>query len=204
MLWRTPLARVKRTPPAGFILPAQPMLVARPPSGPGWTHEVKHDGFRLLARKEGERVTLWTRHGTKFTDRFPRIAEAVRGLPVGHLLIDGEAVVLRPDGHSDFEALRTKAGATRASYVAFDLLQLDGKDIRKHPIEDRRAELVRIVKGVDGILFSEPIAAEGALVFTKACEMGCEGIVSKRVGSIYWSGRCRNWTKARNPAFQRR
>jgi len=114
-----------------------------------------------------------------------------------------EAVVLRPDGHSDLEALRTKARAAIAAYFAFDLLQINGKDIRQHPIEDRRAELERIVKSADAILFSEPIAAEGALVFRKACEMGLEGIVSKRVGSIYWSGRCRNWTKARNPAFQR-
>jgi bifunctional non-homologous end joining protein LigD len=204
MLWRSAPGRSRRTPPAGFILPAQPMLIAKPPSGPGWTHEVKHDGFRLLARKEGERVTLWTRHGTRFTDRFPRIAETVRGLPVEHVLIDGEAVALRPDGHSDFEAIRTKAGAATAAYVTFDLLQLDGKDIRQHPIEDRRAELERIVTGADAILFSEPISAEGALVFAKACEMGLEGIVSKRVGSIYWSGRCRNWTKTKNPAFQRR
>ena len=100
--------------------------------------------------------------------------------------------------------LRTKAGAATAAYVAFDLLQLAGNDIRHERLEDRRAELQRIVKGVDVILFSESIAAEGALVFKKACEMGLEGIVSKRVGSIYWSGRARNWTKTRNPAFQRR
>ena len=180
------------------------MLVLKPPSGPGWTHEVKHDGYRLLARKEGLRVKLWTRHGTDFTDRFPRIAAAVRGLPIEHVLIDGEAVALRPDGHSDFDALRTKAAAATAGYVAFDLLQIDGKDIRQQRLEDRRAELERIVKGADAILFSESIAAEGVLVFAKACEMGLEGIVSKRVGSMYWSGRARNWTKAKNPAFQRR
>jgi bifunctional non-homologous end joining protein LigD len=180
------------------------MLVDRPPAGPDWVHEVKHDGYRLLGRKQGERVTLWTRYGTKFTDRLPRIAEAVSSLPVEHALIGGEAVVLRPDGHSDFEAMRTKAGAARASYVVFDLLQLDGRDIRQQRLEDWRAELERIVKGADAILFSEAIAAEGGLVFEKACEMGLEGIVSKRVVSSYWSGRCRNWTKARNPAFQRK
>ena len=203
ILWRVS-PRSRRTPPAGFILPAQRMLVDKPPSGPEWTHEVKHDGFRLLARKEGERVTLWSRHGTKFTDRLPRIAEDIRGLAVEHALIDGEAIVIRPDGHSDFEALRTKAGEATAAYVAFDLLQLDGKDIRQQRLEDRRAELERIVKGADAILFSELIEAEGALVFKKACEMGLEGIVSKRVGSMYWSGRARNWTKTLNPAFHRR
>jgi bifunctional non-homologous end joining protein LigD len=204
MLWRSSPARSRRTPPAGFIRPARPLLVARPPSGPDWVHEVKHDGYRLLARKEGERVTLWTRHATNFTDSFPRMAEAVRSLPVDHVLIDGEAVALRPDGSSDFEALRRKAGAATATYVVFDLLQLNSKDIRREPIEDRRAELERIVKAADAILFSESIAAEGELVFRKACELGCEGIISKRIGSIYWSGRCRNWTKARNPGFQRR
>jgi len=115
-----------------------------------------------------------------FTDRLPRIAETIRNLPVENAVIDGEAVALRPDGRSDFEALRTKAGAEAAAYFAFDLLQLNGKDIRQHLIEDRRAELERIVKGAEAILFSEPIAAAGALVFAKACEMGLEGIVSKR------------------------
>jgi bifunctional non-homologous end joining protein LigD len=136
------------------------MLVDKPPPGPGWTHEIKHDGFRLLARKEGQRVTLWSRHGTKFTDRLPRIAEAVRSVPVEQVLIDGEAVVIRPDGHSDFDALRTKAGAATAAYVAFDLLQLDAKDVRHERLEDRRAELERIVKGADAILFSESIVAK--------------------------------------------
>ena len=106
-------------------------------------------------------------------------------------------------GHSDFEAIRTKRGAARATYVAFDLLQLDGKDVRQQPLEDRRAELARIVKGAEAILFSDAIAAEGALVFSKACELGLEGIVSKRLGGAYWSGRCRNWLKVKNPIFER-
>jgi bifunctional non-homologous end joining protein LigD len=92
MLWRT---SPRRTPPAGFILPCQPALVSKPPAGSDWLHEVKHDGYRLLARKEAGRVTLWTRHGTDFTARLPRIAEAVRTLPVDSALSDGEAVVFR-------------------------------------------------------------------------------------------------------------
>jgi hypothetical protein len=85
--------RSRRTPPAGFIQPCQPTLVAYPPAGPGWLHEIKHDGFRILARKEGERVQVWSRRGATFTYRFPAIAQAVRGLNVGRALIDGEAVV---------------------------------------------------------------------------------------------------------------
>jgi bifunctional non-homologous end joining protein LigD len=94
MLWRIS----RRTPPAGFIQPCQPTIVAAPPAGPGWLHEVKHDGYRILARKQGERVEVWSRRGADFTDRFPKIAEAVRKLPAESALIDGEAVAFRPDG----------------------------------------------------------------------------------------------------------
>ena len=154
MLWCISPARSRRTPPAGFIRPCQPLLVARPPAGPGWLHEVKHDGYRLLARKEGERVHLWTRYGADFTDRLPRIAEAVRGLLAESSLIDGEAVAFRPGGHSDFVALLTKSGGAQACLVAFDLLGLDGADLRQRPLEERRDRLALLI---DGVVFSEAI-----------------------------------------------
>ena len=166
-------------------------------------HEVKHDGFRLLGFKDGARVRLWSRHGADFTDRFLRIAEAVRGLPVERALLDGEAVVFRPDGLSDFAALLTRRGGEDASFVVFDLLTLEGEDLRLRPIEERREALSRIVAGLDGVLFSEAIEAEGELVFVKACALGLEGIVSKRAGSFYRSGTSRHWLKCRNPAFVR-
>ena len=158
----------------------------------------------LLARKDAGRVALWSRHATDLTDGFPRIAEAVRSLPADDVLLDGEAVVFRPDGHTDFAALRTKRGADDAQMVVFDLLHIDGEDRRKLPLEVRRAELDALVAGINAIMFSEAIEAEGAVVFAKACEMGLEGIVSKRLGGAYWSGRVRNWVKSKNPAFQRR
>ena len=99
--------------------------------------------------------------------------------------------------------MRTKAGSARACLVAFDLLSLNGADLRQRPLEERRDELSRVVAGVDGILFSEALVAEGALVFAKACKLGLEGIVSKRAGSGYWSGRSRQWLKSKNPAFLR-
>ena len=108
-------ARSRLSPPAGFIQPCQPTLVANPPAGPGWLHEVKHDGYRLLASKAADRVTLWSRYGTDFTDRLRAIADAVARLTVHNALIDGEAVVFRPDGHSDFAALRTKTGGEQAA-----------------------------------------------------------------------------------------
>ena len=131
------------------------------------------------------------------------IAAAMRVLPAD-VVLDGEAVVFRPDGHSDFTALRTKYGAAEAAFVAFDLLRVEGEDRRKEPLEVRRATLESVVAGCDGILLSEAIEAEGALVYAKACEMGLEGIVSKRLGGRYWSGRCRNWVKVKNPSFVRR
>jgi bifunctional non-homologous end joining protein LigD len=111
--------------------------------------------------------------------------------------------VFRPDGHSDFQALLTRRGAERASFVAFDVLQVDGEDQRKLPLEVRRAELHGLLADQNAILFSEAIEADGTLVFAKACAMGLEGIVSKRLGSAYSSGRCRSWLKVKNPAFVR-
>ena len=130
MPWRNS-PRSRRTPPAGFIQPCQPTLVAYPSAGPGWLHEMKHDGYRLVARKDAGRVVLWSRYGTDFTDKLPRIVEAVRNLPVNNALIDGEAVVFHLDGHSDFVALRTKAGGELACLVAFDLLSLECDDLRQ-------------------------------------------------------------------------
>jgi bifunctional non-homologous end joining protein LigD len=165
---------------------------------------MKHDGFRILARKQGARVEVWSRRGALFNDRFPRIAEAVGSLPVDNALIDGEAVVFLPDGHSDFAGLRTKAGGEQASFVAFDLLNLEGDDLRERPLEERRDALARLVVGADAIRFSEALATEGAVVFAHACRLGLEGIVSKRAGSRYKSGPSRNWLKCLSPEFQRR
>ena len=127
----------------------------------------------------------------------------MRSLAVDSVLIDGEAVVFRPDGHGDFVALRTKDGAQRAALVAFDLMSLVGEDLRKLPLETRRARLEALIKSDGAILFSDAIEGDGALVFAKACELGAEGIVSKRLRSAYWSGPCRNWLKVKNPAFAR-
>ncbi len=165
---------------------------------------MKHDGYRLLASKDADRVTLWSRYGTDFTDKMPRIVEAVRALPVDIALIDGEAVEFRPDGHSDFAALRTRAGGEQASFVAFDLLNLDGDDLRQRPLEERREALAQLVAGIDGIQFSQAFAGDGAIVFAHACKLGLEGIVSKRVLSRYRNSPSRNWLKSLNRDFERR
>ena len=201
--WRNS-PRPRPIPPAGFMIPCQPTLVGYPPAGPGWLHEMKHDGYRLVARKAAGQVRLWSRYATDFTDKLPRIAEAVRSLPVDNALIDGEAVVFRPDGHSDFVALRTKAGGELASFVAFDLLSLEGRDLRQQPLADRREALEPLVAGVDSIQFSEAVAGDSATVFAHACKLGLEGIVSKRALSRYHCGTSRNWLKSLSPEFKRR
>jgi bifunctional non-homologous end joining protein LigD len=203
--WRAPAPRWRRSVPPGFIRPCEPALVAYPPAGPGWLHEIKHDGFRILAWKRGERVLVWSRRGADFTDRFSRIAEAVRGLSADEALIDGEAVVFQDDGRSDFHALLTKRGGAQAALVAFDLLRLNGDDLGLRPLEKRREALQRLVarRRGDGILFSDALPEVGAIMFAKACELGLEGIVSKRAGSFYRSGKSRNWLKTKNPNFAR-
>ncbi len=145
-------------------------------------------------------VPWGNRHATNLTEWFPRIVEAFHALPADDVMLDGEAVVIRPDGHSEFAALRTNRGAAIAHLVAFDVLHLDGEDKRKLPLEIRRAELESLVAGIDGIMFSEAIEAEGAIVFAKACERGS----SRSALAAYWSGRVRNWLKVKNPNFQRR
>jgi bifunctional non-homologous end joining protein LigD len=205
-VWRPSPARWRRFTPLGFVRPCEPTLVDRPPAaGAGWLHEVKHDGFRILALKRGERVLVWSRRGADFTDRFFRIADAVRGLNADEAMIDGEAVVLQDDGRSDFHALLTKRGGAQAALVAFDLLRLNGDDLRMRPLEKRREALMRLVarRRGDGILFSDALAEVGAIMFAKACELGLEGIVSKRAGSFYKSGKSRNWLKTKNPDFVR-
>jgi bifunctional non-homologous end joining protein LigD len=148
-------------------------LIARPPD-PGWSHEIKHDGFRIVALKQGALVKVWSRRAADFTGRFQRIAEAVRGLNVDQAMIDGEAVVFQDDGRSDFHALLTKRGWLMASFVAFDLLRLDDDDLRQRPLEKRREALARLIakRRGDGIVFSEALVDEGAVVFAKACQLG--------------------------------
>jgi bifunctional non-homologous end joining protein LigD len=193
MLWRVSPSRSRRIPPVGFIQPARPLLTSKPRSGPEWIHEVKHDGYRLIALKEAARVVLCSRYATDYTDTFLSIANAVRALPVDKALLDGEAIVFRSDGHSDFAALRTNRGAAQACFVVYDLLRFRGEDWRSMPLEVRRARLRLLVAGGDGLTFSEAIEGDGVLVFDHACRLGLEGIVSKRLGGLYASGRCRNW-----------
>jgi bifunctional non-homologous end joining protein LigD len=120
--------------PTAFIEPCLPRAAKQPPAGRGWIHEIKHDGFRIMARRADGRVQLLTRKGTNFASRFPQIIEAMTGLPVRSCLIDGEAIVCNGDGLAVFDLLRSYQHDGAAVLCAFDLLELDGEDLRRTPI----------------------------------------------------------------------
>ena len=181
--------------PGGFE-PCIPTAARVPPSGPGWLHEIKHDGYRLIARREGSRVR---RRGHDWSERFPRIREALASLRARSATIDGEAVVLcHKTGLSLFHELHSGRRDRDVILYAFDLVELDGADLRPFPLIDRKAMLGNLVHG-GGIELAEHIDVDGATVFRHACKLGCEGIVSKQRASPYRSGRVRTWLKTKNP-----
>jgi ATP-dependent DNA ligase len=128
------LLRERTRPGLGIIEPCLPSPAKAPPSGPGWIHEIKHDGFRILAQRDGAGVWLITRHGNDFTSRFPLVASAVAALPARSCVIDGEGIVCDENGLAVFELIRGHDSKTSAVLCAFDLLELDGRDLRRRPI----------------------------------------------------------------------
>jgi ATP-dependent DNA ligase len=187
--------------PTGFIIPAQPVVASRPPSGANWVHEIKHDGYRMIVRRDGPVVRLYSRNGNDWTARLRAIAAAAEQIKAKSFTIDGEAVVLGPDGLSRFEELRSREATHKAILYAFDLIEHDGEDLRDRPFLDRKAALARLLRGIEaGILLNEHVAEDGPIVFAHACRLGAEGIVSKRVDGTYRSGPCLVWIKVRNPA----
>jgi bifunctional non-homologous end joining protein LigD len=185
--------------PYPFSLPTKADKV---PVGPDWIHEIKYDGFRMLVIRDQDRVRLISRGGHDWADRFPLIVSAALKLPETHFVIDGEVVVLRPDGVSDFDALASRKHDKRAQLYGFDLLACDGKDIRALPLSMRKVALVQLLSDpVDGIFIAEYEQGDiGDVLFRVACNRGLEGIVSKHLDRSYGAGRCRHWIKIKNPA----
>jgi bifunctional non-homologous end joining protein LigD len=185
---------------SAFIEPCLPSPADRPPSGPDWIHEVKLDGFRMMVRRDPAGVRLLTRNGHDWTGRFPLIAGAAGGLRARSFLIDGEAVACDGDGLPVFDRLRYRRQDGRVFLYAFDLLELDGKDLRREPLERRKVLLMRLLaRARVGLQVNDHIVEAGDVVFRHACQLGYEGIVSKRLGSPYRSGRSRDWLKMKNP-----
>jgi bifunctional non-homologous end joining protein LigD len=187
--------------PAGFIAPCLPTRTDKLPSGGQWLHEIRHDGFRVIARKDGPRVRLYSRPGNDFTRRFPLIIETLARLRSRSCIIDGEAVACDDSGIASFDRTRYRRHDGGAFLYAFDLIELNGDDLRRDPLEVRKATLASVLaKAGPGIRFNEHIEGDGPTVFAHACKMGLEGIVSKRKDSPYRSGRSPDWLKMKNPA----
>jgi bifunctional non-homologous end joining protein LigD len=191
-----------RTLPAGFIEPCLPTKADTLPSGGLWIHEIKHDGFRIIARKNGAQVKLYSRPGNDLTGRFPLIVETLANLRTRSCIIDGEAVACDDNGLPVFDRIRYRRHDASVFLYAFDLIELNGDDLRREPLEVRKATLASVLaKSGPGLRLNEHLELEdGEVVFRHACKLGLEGIVSKRKGSPYRSGRSPDWLKFKNPA----
>jgi len=183
--------------------PCVATLVDKPPQGPEWAFEVKWDGYRLAVHVEPNDVRAITRGGYDWTKKFGAIVAEARELGRASMILDGEVVVLDDQGRSDFGRLQRAVGkkpslhdAGEIIFYVFDLLYLDGQDLRMHPLSERRRLLEPIVAGrTSAIRFSEEVHADGAEFFRVACEMGLEGIIAKRRHMPYRSGRRPEWLK---------
>jgi bifunctional non-homologous end joining protein LigD len=181
--------------------PCLPRSASEPPTGPGWIHEIKHDGFRILAQRKGRAVRLITRNGNDLSDRFPLAAAAMEALPVRSCVVDGEAIVCDSNGLAIFNLIRGHGTNALAVLCAFDLLEVNGEDVRREPVEDRKRRLAELLSlPHEAIATSETFSGNSATILKAACALGCEGIVSKRLGSPYRSGRSAHWLKIKNPA----
>ena len=147
----------------GFVGPCIPTRAAKPPAGPGWVHEIKHDGYRPIVRRDGNVAQLFTRRGFDWTDRYPAIASVAWKQRARSFTIDGEAVVTGLDGIAVFDALHRRRRATDAMLRAFDLLELNGKALRPRPLGERKAKLEKLLGGSSaGIVFNEHTATKTA------------------------------------------
>jgi bifunctional non-homologous end joining protein LigD len=180
--------------------PCIPARATKPPAGRDWVHEIKHDGYRLIVRRDGDTVRLFTRRGYDWTARYPAIAATAVQLRARSFTLDGEACVCGPDGVAIFDALHRHGTVSDAMLYAFDLLELDGEDVRALPLGDRKKRLARLLgKRRAGIVLSAHTAEDGATIFQQACKLGLEGIESKRLSANYRSGPSRDWIKMKNP-----
>jgi len=188
--------------PTGFVEPCQLPKANRPPTDPLWVHEIKHDGYRLMVRRDGLRVRCFTRNGYDWADRFPAIVDAALRIRAQSFLIDGEAVIVRDDGMPDFHALRSRRGGSEAVLYAFDLIGLDDHDLCELPLIARKRRLAKLIGKAKrrAIRFVEHLVGNGPTIFDHVCRMGLEGIVSKRTDAPYRSGPSVAWLKSKNPA----
>jgi bifunctional non-homologous end joining protein LigD len=193
----------KRAPGKNFVSPELAFQATEPPSGDGWLHELKYDGYRMQAICEGDNIKLLTRNGLDWTERMPAIEQGLKALELQDTVLDGEVVVLNQDGLTDFAALQAafeQGSKSDLIYYVFDLLRLHGKDTRSLSLADRKKLLQKALSGKSAsaaIRYSEHVIGTGGDLFKQACKKGAEGVVSKRADSPYRSGRQRDWIKVK-------
>ncbi|HSN18643.1 MAG TPA: DNA ligase D [Gammaproteobacteria bacterium] len=184
-----------------FVKPQLATLMDSPPKGGNWVHEIKFDGYRLLARLQDGEVRLLTRAENDWTDKFGSIAAAVAKLPAREALLDGEVVCQEPNGDMSFHALQqalSQGHQDRMHYYLFDVLFLDGEDLRQRPLLERKEILKRLLRRAPAhVHYSEHYSAPGEQVLAHACDIALEGIVSKRADRPYHSGRDLEWLKSK-------
>lgn len=202
------IAGVKAAALPKFVAPELATLAARPPEGGDWLHEIKIDGYRVYCRRDGDKVFFLTRSGQDWTARFGRLADAIRALPGKRFALDGEVAVFDPKGRSEFGDLQQALSDSRddrLALIAFDLLYLDGKDLRASPLIERKKLLRRLIPPAAEtaqLRYSDHVLGSGANILDHAREMKLEGIVSKRATAPYRSGRVGDWIKTKCSASQ--
>jgi DNA ligase D-like protein (predicted ligase) len=183
-----------------WIEPQLSKLAVKAPTGPQWVHEVKFDGYRMAARIEKGQVNLLTRSGLDWTEKYPIIATAFAQLRVKTAYIDGELCGARPDGVTSFEIMQqvSDSGGGNLTYFAFDLFHLDGEDVTRLPLAERRARLAALLKkSPAGIAYSDHEGGDGEVFRRAACKHGLEGVVSKRLDRPYLPGERGAWVKSK-------
>jgi bifunctional non-homologous end joining protein LigD len=202
--WRHGRARKQadpKPPKWTFVEPALCTLVEEPPAGEDWLHEVKYDGYRLLASVSGKRVRLYTRSGLDWTGKFTQIADALASQDLKDVLLDGEAAVATAAGRTDFSSLQKaleSGDAKGVGYFVFDVLFAGAKDLRKLPLSERKQKLASLLAGARAPIRVSPVVrGNGPEVLEAFREKGLEGVVSKKADSPYRSGRSLSWLKAK-------
>src|SRR5690349_2284312 len=188
----------KRSTLPQFITPQLATLVSAPPANGEWIYEVKHDGYRMLARLTKRDARLFTRSGKDWTAKLPHLASELKRLKLDESWLDGEIVVLRADGRSSFQALQNAFESGRDSqivYYVFDAPFLGGKDLRELPLAERKARLKEALQPSRAVRFSDHLEGEAGEVLDKACKLGLEGLIGKRSDAVYVAGRTKTWIK---------
>jgi bifunctional non-homologous end joining protein LigD len=194
----------KRKKVAGTLPPFHPVqlaaLVDHVPAGDRWIHELKYDGYRTLLAIGGGQGRAYTRSGLDWSDRFAGLIGDAITLGAASALIDGEAVVILPDGRTSFQALQAalKGDPGKIDYVAFDLLELDGEDLTQRPLLERKEMLAALIgEGTGHLRYSDHIVGRGEELFKSFCGAGLEGVISKRVDARYSGSRSGSWVKTK-------